>query len=118
MSGGNRETTQIVSPSARLRSDKIGQAMIELTRGFIHLLTERMEHRKHVRPRFLMVYLNIITHTISRPESVDSFGSDKTTVNDILEEFLRVFEQLSSLGSHLRIIENGRESPPHAPRTV
>jgi hypothetical protein len=59
-----------------------------------------------------MVYLNIITHTISRPESVDSFGSDKTTVNDILEEFLCVFEQLSSLGSHLRIIENGRESPP------
>src|ERR1700730_718575 len=111
MPGGNRETTEIISSAARLRSDKIGQAMIELTRGFIHLLTERVEHRQHVRPRFLIVHLNIVAHAISRPESVDSFGSDQTTVHDILEEFLRVFEQLPSLGSHFWIIENGRESP-------
>src|SRR5260370_32417071 len=89
--------------------------MIELTRGFIHLLTKHVEHRQQVASRFVAVYLDIITGTIGRPDPVDSFGSDKAAVHDVLKEFLRIFKQLVSLGTHLWIIENRRESSTQFP---
>src|SRR5260221_8466201 len=115
MPGSNRKSTKIITASTRLRSNKVGQAMIELTRRFIHLLTKHVEHRQHVAPRFVAVYLDIVTGTIGRPEPVNSFGSDKATVHDVLKEFLCIFKQLVSLGTHRWIVENRRESSAQFP---
>src|SRR5260221_676804 len=115
MPGSNRKSTKIITASTRLRSNKVGQAMIELTRRFIHLLTKHVEHRQHVAPRFVAVYLDIVTGTIGRPEPVNSFGSDKATVHDVLKEFLCIFKQLVSLGTHRWIVENRRESSTQFP---
>src|SRR5258707_5789414 len=115
MPSRNRKSTKIVTTSTRLRRNEVGQAMIELTRGFIHLLTKHVEHRQQVASRFVAVYLDIITGTIGRPDPVDSFGSDKAAVHDVLKEFLRIFKQLVSLGTHLWIIENRRESSAQFP---
>src|SRR5258708_15762220 len=115
MPSRNRKSTKIVTTSTRLRRNEVGKAMIELTRGFIHLLTKHVEHRQQVASRFVAVYLDIITGTIGRPDPVDSFGSDKAAVHDVLKEFLRIFKQLVSLGTHLWIIENRRESVQQFP---
>src|SRR5258708_19618171 len=115
MPGSTRKSTKIITASTRLRSNEVGQAMIELTRRFIHLLTKHVEHRQHVAPRFVAVYLDIITGTIGRPEPVNSFGSDKATVHDVLKEFLCIFKQLVSLGTHPGIIKNPRESSAQFP---
>src|SRR5258708_12223101 len=115
MPGSNRKSTKIITASTRLRSNEVGQAMIELTRRFIHLWTKEVKHRQHVDPRFVAVYLDIVTGTIGRPEPVNSFGSDKATVHDVLKEFLCIFKQLVSLWTHRWIVENRRESSAHFP---
>src|SRR5260370_28665289 len=115
MPGSNRKSTKIITASTRLRSNEVGKEMIDLPRRFIHLLTKNLKHRQHVAPRFVAVYLDIVTGTIGRPEPVNSFGSDKATVHDVLKEFLCIFKQLVSLGTHRWIVENRRESSAQFP---
>ena len=99
----------------RNRRNVICQAMIELARRLLHLLTQKIERRDLFGASVISVNDDIVPDRVCRPKCVNAARNQQVFRYDPLKQFLRVIEKFARLFADLRVIENRRMTPPQFP---
>src|SRR5204863_7231092 len=89
--------------------------MIELARGLLHLLPQKIEYREFLSSRLIDVKIDIVTDGVCRPKSMDAARSQQIPGDDLFEEFLRVVEKFARLFTDHRIIKYRRVTAAQFP---
>ena len=89
--------------------------MIELARGLLHLLPQKIEYREFLSSRLIDVKIDIVTDGVCRPKSMDAARSQQILGDNLFEKFLRVVEKFARLFTDHRIIKYRRVTAAQFP---
>src|SRR6266480_4291758 len=89
------------------RCNVIRKTMIELSRRFLHLLTQKIKRGDFFNANVISVDMNVVADGVCGPKSVNA-------VRD--QEIFRIIEKFASLFAHLWVIENRRITATQFPR--
>ena len=76
VAGGDGETAAVIEAAALARGDVIGEAVVKLVGGFVHLLAQLVEARDDGAALLVGVDLDVVTDGVARPEADDGFGGE------------------------------------------
>src|SRR5882724_1884232 len=80
--------------------------MIELSRRFLHLLTQKIKCGDFFSANVISVDMNVVADGVCGPKSINAARGQEIFRCNALEEFLRIIEKFASLFAHLWVIEN------------
>ena len=83
--------------------DVVGQAMVELVSGLVHLLAQEMEAGQDLGSGIIGIKLEVIPYGIGREKAINGSDGEQFLGNDFLQQLLGIFEKLA----RLRALENG-----------
>src|SRR5438045_4215145 len=90
--------------------------MIELSRWFLDLLTQKIKRGELFSARLVSVNFNVVPDGVCWPESVNPAWDQEIFRYDVLQKFLRIVEKFARLFADLRVIENRRVTAAQLPR--
>src|SRR5437879_3960441 len=102
--------------TAQFRSDKIGQAVIELADRLWHLLAQEVKRRQLIVAGVADVELDIVTNRVRQPKPVDAARRKRILGDDLIQQFLRILEKFTRLRANRRIVKDCRIPPAQLPR--
>src|SRR6266487_1436973 len=89
--------------------------MIELPRGLLHLLPQKIECGESLSSRFISVKIDIVTDGVCWPKSMDAARRQQFLCGDLFEKFLRIVEKFAGLFADHRIIKYRRVAAAQFP---
>ena len=95
--------------------NEIRQAMIELPRRFLHLLSQKIKRRQLFSVRFVHEKIDIIPIRACGPESKNTTRNQQFFRSDSIENHLRVVKNLARLGADRRVVKDGGVSSAQFP---
>src|SRR5215475_11615231 len=98
-----------------VRRNVIGQAMIELVRSLLHLLTQKIKRGYFFSVSVISVKVNVVADGVCRPKSIDPARNQEILCYNPFKELLRIVEKCTRFFSDLWIIENGRVTTAQFP---
>ena len=101
--GRDGKATDRINASRIARCDEISERVVGLTRWLLVLLAEHMELSDDGGTLRVGVELDIIPHTVGRPETTDPTDAELLLLHDRLENLKRILVKLGGLGTNLRI---------------
>ena len=85
--------------------------MVELARGLVHLLAQEMERGQDLGAGVVGVELDIVAHGVGGEEAINAARGEQFPADDVVQQFLRVLEELPGLG----LFQDGRVAPAQLP---
>src|ERR1700736_5040910 len=108
----NSETADVIllrrSLTTGCRRNEVGQTVVRLTGRFLHLLSKKIEGCQFFPTFVVGKKIDIIAPAVRRPETVNTAGNERFLANDLLQQLLRVVEELARLLSDCWIIKDRR----------
>src|SRR6266550_5160108 len=99
------------------RCNVIRKTMIELSRRFLHLLTQKIKRGDFFSANVISVDMNVVADGVCGPKSVNAVRDQEIFRCNAPKEFLRIIEKFASLFAHLWVIENRRITATQFPRS-
>src|SRR6266568_5073671 len=111
----NGERADVIDVAALARRDIVRERELRLAALIIFLLAQRVQPRDLPLSRYVVKHHDIVTVAIRWEKSVDGMSRKQFFVDDFVEKFLRVGEQLARSRSPGRIAQQIRIAPAHFP---
>jgi len=92
MSGGDRESTDVIEHSALPRSHEVGKRQVGPPRRLDHLLSQGVDHGRGPLPVLIAVELDVVSHAVGREEPEDTAGAEQPLPNDSLQQLAGIPE--------------------------
>ena len=120
VTGGHGESAEVISwsPTFRLSGqaeawtpagrDEVSERPVRRAVALLHLLTEEMKLGENLGARFVGVNFHVFAHAIRGEETIDRRGANQFLGDDLVEQLLRVVEELGRFHAVFLVLKNLR----------
>src|SRR6266550_9065701 len=98
------------------RCNVIRKTMIELSRRFLHLLTQKIKRGDFFSANVISVDMNVVADGVCGPKSANAVRDQQIFRCNTLKEFLRIIEKFARFFADLWVVENRRITATQFPR--